>query len=49
MASMGAEVFIEVGPGRVLSGLMKRILDKPRVLNAHDPEEIETVVNALAG
>ena len=49
MAAMGAEVFVEVGPGKVLSGLMKRILDKPQVLNAHEPEEIETVVNALAG
>lgn len=49
MADQGAEVFIEVGPGKVLAGLVKRILDAPTVLNAQEPADIDAVVNALAG
>ncbi len=31
--SKGCRVFLEVGPGKVLSGLMKRILDEPKLFS----------------
>jgi [acyl-carrier-protein] S-malonyltransferase len=36
MIAAGAGTFIEVGPGKVLSGLVSRISDKVRVLNVED-------------
>ncbi|MFH1379473.1 MAG: ACP S-malonyltransferase [bacterium] len=39
MGAMGAEIFIEVGPGRVLTGLNRRI---NRKLNSFSVENIET-------
>ncbi len=46
MIGNGIETFIEVGPGRVLSGLMRKIDRKKKVLNIEDPESLE---KALAG
>jgi [acyl-carrier-protein] S-malonyltransferase len=48
----GATHFIEVGPGRVLSGLMKQILGKEAtlpVLNVEDAASLEKTLAALAG
>jgi [acyl-carrier-protein] S-malonyltransferase len=41
MVGEGVSTFIEIGPGQVLSGLIKRISDKVRVLNMSDPESIK--------
>jgi [acyl-carrier-protein] S-malonyltransferase len=41
--TLGATLFIEIGPSRVLSGLLKRIDRSIRVVNAEDPEGIEKV------
>jgi [acyl-carrier-protein] S-malonyltransferase len=43
MIGEGISTFIEIGPGQVLSGLIKRISDKVRVLNMSDPESIKAL------
>jgi [acyl-carrier-protein] S-malonyltransferase len=48
----GATYFIEVGPGRVLSGLMKQILGKEStmpVLNVEDAASLEKTLTGLIG
>ena len=48
----GATHFVEVGPGKVLSGLMKQILGKDStmpVLNVEDTASLEKAVAGLAG
>ncbi|HEX9898439.1 MAG TPA: ACP S-malonyltransferase [Candidatus Methylomirabilis sp.] len=45
----GAETFVEVGPGRVLSGMIRRIAPEVRVLNVEDRPSLETTVKALRG
>lgn len=40
MVAEGVSTFIEIGPGQVLSGLIKRISDKVQVLSISDPESI---------
>ena len=42
----GATAFVEVGPGRVLTGLLRRIVDGARGLSVEDPAGLE---RALAG
>ncbi|HZC80265.1 MAG TPA: ACP S-malonyltransferase [Nitrospiraceae bacterium] len=41
MAAMGVTTFIEVGPGTVLSGLIKRIVPDAVTLNVNDPKSLE--------
>ena len=41
MAAMGVTTFVEVGPGTVLSGLIKRILPDVMTLNVNDPKSLE--------
>jgi [acyl-carrier-protein] S-malonyltransferase len=43
----GAEIFIEVGPGKVLSGLIRRIAPGVRVLNVEDRASLDATVQAL--
>jgi [acyl-carrier-protein] S-malonyltransferase len=43
MLGEGISTFIEIGPGQVLSGLIKRISDKARVLNMSDPDSIKAI------
>ncbi|HEY7254423.1 MAG TPA: malonyl CoA-acyl carrier protein transacylase, partial [Methylomirabilota bacterium] len=45
----GATAFLEVGPGRVLTGLLKRTLDGVRGHNVEDPASLEKAVAALQG
>jgi [acyl-carrier-protein] S-malonyltransferase len=44
----GASRFIEVGPGRVLTGLLKRILDGVRGHAVEDPASLDKALAALA-
>jgi len=45
----GATAFVEVGPGRVLTGLLKRTLDGVRGHNVDDPASLEKAVGAVRG
>lgn len=48
MAELGVTIFIEVGPGAVLSGLIKRIIPGAQTLNVSDPKSLEATVKALS-
>ena len=41
MAESGVETFIEIGPKRVLAGLIKRTVPRKNVLNVEGPSELE--------
>ena len=47
MARLGAVRFVEVGPGRVLSGLLRRILPEARIYNVEDPPSLERTLRLL--
>ena len=47
-AAAGAALQIECGPGRVLSGLARRIDPRLSLLNVEDPESLERAAQALA-
>jgi [acyl-carrier-protein] S-malonyltransferase len=44
---MGVDSFVELGTGKVLSGLVKRIAPDVRALNAGSPAEIEALLKVL--
>jgi [acyl-carrier-protein] S-malonyltransferase len=48
LAGAGVDRFVEVGAGRVLSGLAKRIADAPQSVTVGTPEEIEAAAELLA-
>lgn len=48
MVQEGVTTFIEVGPGRVLSGLVKRIHPQAKVLNISDPKSLEKTLSEIA-
>lgn len=45
--ALGVDSFIELGAGRVLTGLAKRVAPDAAALNAGTPAEIETLLKAL--
>jgi [acyl-carrier-protein] S-malonyltransferase len=45
MGKMGVTTFVEVGPGSVLTGLIKRILPDAQLLNVNDPKSLETTLS----
>ena len=47
MAGDGVDAFVEVGPGKTLSGLVKRTLEGVCVYNVETPEELEATASAL--
>ncbi len=47
MVGLGADSFVEVGAGKVLSGLARRIAPDAAALSAATPAEIEAVLKAL--
>jgi [acyl-carrier-protein] S-malonyltransferase len=47
LAAEGATTFVEVGPGRVLTALLKRIVDGARGLSVEDPAGLDKVLTAL--
>jgi [acyl-carrier-protein] S-malonyltransferase len=49
MAKLGVTTFIEVGPGTVLTGLIKRILPDAKLLNVHDPKSLDATLQSLKG
>jgi [acyl-carrier-protein] S-malonyltransferase len=47
MAAMGIDTIVELGPKRTLSGLIRRIDRRLRLLNVEDSESLEKTVAAL--
>ncbi len=47
MTALGVDSFIELGAGKVLSGLIRRIAPDARALSAATPAEVETVLKLL--
>ena len=47
MMSEGVEIFIEIGPGKVLAGLNKKIAPEAQIYNVFDCESLNTVVGIL--
>jgi [acyl-carrier-protein] S-malonyltransferase len=43
----GVDTFVEVGPGKILSGLVRKIAKGVRVLNVESPETLEAALAAL--
>ena len=48
LLAAGTEVFVEVGPGKVLSGLMRQIDRSQKCLNVDDPASLEKTLAELA-
>jgi [acyl-carrier-protein] S-malonyltransferase len=48
MAAMGVTTFVEVGPGAVLSGLIKRILPDAATMNVNDPKSLDAARAAFS-
>ncbi|MEG0371536.1 MAG: ACP S-malonyltransferase [Clostridium sp.] len=44
MLELGVDTFIEIGPGKALSGFIKRIDRKVKIMNAEDMESLKTVL-----
>lgn len=47
MHAMGVTTFVEVGPGSVLTGLIKRIVPDCVTLNVQDPASLEATLKTL--
>ena len=48
MGEMGISIFIEIGPGKVLTGLVKRILPEAMTFNVYDVESFEVMKGSLS-
>jgi len=46
-AELGAEVFVELGPGQVLSGLARRVVRGAQTLNVQDTASLAATLDAL--
>ncbi len=47
MTARGYDTFIEIGPGKVLSGLVKRIAKEAKILNVEDQKSMADTLAAL--
>ena len=47
LAAEGATTFVEIGPGRVLTALLRRIVDGARGLSVEDPAGLEKALAAI--
>ncbi|MDH4099104.1 MAG: ACP S-malonyltransferase [Nitrospirota bacterium] len=49
MAKRGITTFVEIGPGKVLSGLIRKINKDVTVINVEDAASLKTAIDTLAG
>lgn len=49
MLDYGIDTFIEIGPGRTLSGFMRKIDRNVKVYNVEKPEDVEKIASAWKG
>lgn len=49
MAKAGIDTFVEVGPGKTLAGLVKKILPEAKAHNVQDEESLTETIQALKG
>ncbi len=47
MVADGYDTFIEIGPGKVLSGLVRRIAKDAKVLNVEDQKSMSDTLSTL--
>ena len=47
MAADGVEVFVEIGPGKVLAGLNKKIAPEAKIFNVFDKESLDSTIKSL--
>jgi len=47
MARAGVDTFVEVGPGTVLSGMVKRIVPEARRFQVATPDDVRALVQNL--
>ena len=47
MAADGVEIFVEIGPGKVLAGLNKKIVPDAKVFNIFDKESLNSTITSL--
>lgn len=48
MGRMGVTTFVEIGPGTVLTGLIRRILPEAKLLNVNDPKSLDATLKAVS-
>ena len=49
LGSLGARTFVEIGPGKVLTGLVRRILPEAEIVNVEDAAGLDAAAARLAG
>jgi NADPH:quinone reductase-like Zn-dependent oxidoreductase len=47
MAANGVDTFIEIGTGKALSGMIKRMVDGATIINVATPEDVDRVADHL--
>lgn len=48
LVEQGVDQFVEVGPGKVLSGLVRKVADGARVVSVEDPEGVQKLLAKVA-